>query len=212
MGAGRAIVSHSAATHGASWAFARTGVQRGRTRDSVVSRGHPLGAVIGVVCLYEYQSASDLFEAAREAAEDAERIGRDLGRAAAACGLRGHAPTGTPGGRGGASDPMAPVDRFLDQEARTRRRLEEDYALIDLACGVIYGRGQDGRGGVCALLGPATADALWWRYCGGVSWAAVSRHVGMSERWCIEATAAALDVVDGYGWQRVAEGVGTAET
>ena len=127
-----------------------------------------------MVCLYEYQSASDLFETAREAAADAERIGRDLGRAAAACGLRGHAPTGTPGGRGGASDPMAPVDRFLDQEART-------------------------------------ADALWWRYCGGVSWAAVSRHVGMSERWCIEATAAAMDVVDGYGWRRVADGIGDAE-
>lgn len=167
--------------------------------------------MIGVVRLYEYQSASDLFEAAREAAADAERIGRDLGRAASACGLRGHAPTGAPGGRGGASDPMAPVDRFLDQEERTRRRLEDDYALIDLACGVIYGTGQDGRGGVCALLGPATADALWWRYCGGVSWAAVSRRVGMSERWCIEATQAALDVVDGYGWRRVADGVGDAE-
>ena len=180
-------------------------------RDSVVSRGHPLGAVIGVVYLYEYQSASDLFEAAREAAADAERIGRDLGRAAAACGLRGRPTAGGTGGHGSVSDPMAPVDRFLDQEARTRRRLEEDYALIDLACGVIYGRDQDGRGGVCALLGPATADALWWRYCGGVSWAAVSRHVGMSERWCIEATAAAMDVVDGYGWRRVADGIGDAE-
>lgn len=204
-------MSHSAATHVAPWAFARTCVTRGRTLGPVVSRWHPVGAVIGVVRLYEYQSASDLFEAAREAAADAERIGRDLGRAAAACGLRGHAPTGAPGGRGSASDPMAPVDRFLDQEARTRRRLDEDYALIDLACGVIYGTGQDGRGGVCALLGPATADALWWRYCGGAPWASVARHVGMSERWCISATAAALDVVDGYGWRRVAGGMGDAE-
>lgn len=159
-----------------------------------------------MLSLFDYATARDLFDAARDAALDADRIGGSLRRAEAACGLRGHAPTGAPGGRGGVSDPMAPVDRLVDQEERTRRRLDEDYALIDLACGVIYGTGQDGRGGVCALLGPATADALWWRYCGGVSWAAVSRHVGMSERWCIEATAAAMDVVDGYGWRRVADG------
>lgn len=161
--------------------------------------------------LFDYVMARDLFDAARDAALDADRIGGSLRRAEAACGLRGHAPTGLPGGRGGVHDPMAPVDRLVDQEERTRRRLEEDYELIDLACGVIYGTGQDGRGGVCALLGPATADALWWRYCGGAPWASVARHVGMSERWCVSAAAAALDVVDGYGWRRVADGVGTAE-
>lgn len=33
----------------------------------------------------------------------------------------------------------------------------------------------------------------------------------MSERWCIEATAAAMAAVDGYGWRRVADGIEDAE-
>ncbi len=68
--------------------------------------------------MFDYATARDLFDAARDAALDADRIGSSLRRAEAACGLRGHAPTGLPGGRGGTHDPMAPVDR---REAADRR-------------------------------------------------------------------------------------------
>ena len=105
---------------------------------------------------------------------------------------------------------MRATDRRMDYEARCRRRLEEDYELIDVACDVIYGSDQS-TGGVGAVLGSAYADALWWRYCAGATWPEVADGCGMSERWCRDAVGVAMDVIDSYGLSRMAEGRGLAE-
>lgn len=92
-----------------------------------------------------------------------------------------------------------------------RRRLEEDYALIDRGCSVIYGSDQTGMGGVDALLGSATADTMWWRFCDGAGWNKVAREVGRSESWCRLAVETALDVCDQYGMDAMTQGLGIAE-
>lgn len=162
-----------------------------------------------MVCLYEYQSAGDLFEAAREAAKDADRISRTLARMESREGL--HAQSYQPSVRGGDHDVRATTDARLDYERRVRRRREEDYALIDLACSVIYGSDQTGSGGVAALMGADYADALWWRFCAAETWEAVAAGTGMSERWCQQAVPYAFDVIDSYGIRRVIDGLGIAE-
>ena len=110
---------------------------------------------------------------------------------------------------GGDRDVMEPTDRRIDYEERCRRR-DEDYALIDCACEVIYGRDQC-SGGIDAILGSAYADALWWRYCAAATWPEVAGGVGMSERFCRVAVRVALDTIDAYGLDRVATGLGLAE-
>ena len=156
-----------------------------------------------------YQSARDLFEATREAARDADRISRTIARMESREGL--HAQSYQPSVRGGDHDASAATDARIDYEGRVRRRRDEDYALIDLACSVIYGADQVGSGGVSALLGPSYADALWWRYCAAATWPEVAAGTGMSERWCQQAVSLALDVVDAHGIERMVSGLGFAE-
>ena len=55
-------------------------------------------------------------------------------------------------------------------------------------------------------MGSAYADALWWRYCAGATWADVARGCRMSERWCRRAVETALETIDAFGMRRVAEG------
>lgn len=158
---------------------------------------------------YSYQSARALFGDVRGAALDAERVSRTVSSLEAREGVRaqGYGPRG----RGGGRDPMGATDERIDYESRVRRRLEGDYALIDAGSAVAYGADQMGSGGVEALLGPAYADVLWWRYCAAATWDRVAREVGMSKRWCQDASEAALDAVDAYGVWRMLAGVGTAE-
>lgn len=157
---------------------------------------------------YSYASARDFFEAVRDASMDAERTRRTIRRMESREGL--HAQSYGPRPRGGTHDTMARTDERMDYEERCRRRVDEDYELIDEACDVIYGADQS-TGGVGALLGPAYADALWWRYCAAATWREVAAGVGMSERWCVGAVKAALDMVDSYGIGRMASGTGVAE-
>lgn len=158
----------------------------------------------------DYSCARDLLEAARDAAREAERTRRVLSGMEGREGVR--AQSYEPHGRSGhRTDVMAAVDERLDYEERMRRRVNEDYALVDLACNVIYGRDDQMTGGVCALLGSAYADALWWRYCAGATWADVARGCRMSERWCRRAVETALETIDAFGMRRVAERRGTAE-
>ena len=158
----------------------------------------------------EWAHARDLMEAARQASMEAERARRSLARMEAREGPR--SPSLDLHGTGGVSaDPMGATDSRMDWEARMRGRLTADYALVDLACDVIYGSDQTGSGGVCSLLGSAYADCLWWRYCAAATWPEVAERCGMSERWCRDAVAVACDAVDAYGVGRVIRGLGLAE-
>lgn len=158
----------------------------------------------------EYADARDFFDAVRRAAVDAERIGRRLERMAAREGVRAQGYEAQ--GRGTRSDVNgtdATVGR-MDWEGRIAARREQDYALIDSACAVIYGNDQTGMGGIASLLGSAAADAVWWRFCGAAQWREVAQRVEMSERWCRDQVAAAMDVCDAYGMEAMRCGLGVA--
>ncbi len=158
----------------------------------------------------EYAGAADFFAAARRAALDAERLRRQLERMEAREGVRaqGYEAQGR-GTRADVNGTDATVSR-MDWEGRARERVREDYALIDAASAVVYGDSQDGLGGIDALMGPAVADAVWWRFCGAAQWREVAQRVEMSERWCREQVAAAMDVCDAYGMEAMRRGLGVA--
>lgn len=158
----------------------------------------------------EYARAADFFDAVRRAALDAERVTRRLAQMEAREGVRAQSYEAQ--GRGTRSDVNgtdATVGR-MDWEGRIAARREQDYALIDSACAVIYGNDQTGMGGIASLLGSAAADAVWWRFCGAAQWREVAQRVEMSERWCREQVAAAMDVCDAYGMEAMRRGLGVA--
>lgn len=157
----------------------------------------------------DYATARDLFEAARVAARDADEIMRKLALLESACSVRAQSYQQRIS-VGSQRDVMAPVDRYVEQEGRYARRLDEDNHLISVASAVLYG-GADHTGGIASLLGGAYADVMWWRYCAGASWAEVARQCDRSERWCRDAVPVALDTAESYGWRRVVDGIGTAE-
>ena len=141
--------------------------------------------------------ARDFFESVRAAAQDAERTSHTLLR------MQGRElPRGmgtTPGNGGGTPDVMRPSDAVMDYEAMVRRRVQRDWDLIDEACCVIYGVEQDGTAGVNALLGSATADALWWRYCAAVKWQEVADKLDLSKNHCQHLCNVAFDMIDSLG-------------
>lgn len=157
---------------------------------------------------YQCTCARDFFASVRDAARDADRTTGIIRSMEAREGVR--AQTYGPRGRGGVRDAMAATDARMDFEERYRRRLDEDYELIDRACDVIYGADQS-TGGVGAILGAAYADALWWRFCAAATWPDVAEGTGMSVRWCKDAVGVAMDVVDSYGLERMSKGLGLAE-
>ena len=159
---------------------------------------------------HRYESARDLFEAARNAAQENDRTRRMLVAMEEQEGLRG-AGTGARVASGSIGDPMSRVDARVDREAAWHRRIEENCELIDLANAVIYGRWYDGEGGVDALLTSAHADVLWWYYLAREPWLRVGEKVGYSEQWCRQMRDEAFDMIDSYGLQQVIDGLGLAE-
>lgn len=159
--------------------------------------------------LADYQSAREFFSAVRDASVEAERTRRTIMRMEAREGVRAQ---GYESGvsDGGERDRMAPTDARMDFEARMAERIDEDYALIDLAVGVLYGS-ETGKGGLDALMGSAVADCLSFRYVDARPWSEVSALTGYSERQCRRLCEVGLDQVDAYGWSRVLDGVGMAE-
>ena len=156
-----------------------------------------------------YADARELFSAVRDASAEADRTLRTLRRMEAAEGVR--AQGYEPRVRGGGTDPtgMARVDARIDYEGRMRRRVEEDYELIDLGTQLIYGR-ESGKGGVDALLGSQYADAMWWRFCAAESWPVVAGQVGYSEAQARRLVDAGLDSVDFFGLSNCMGGDGVA--
>lgn len=159
--------------------------------------------------LFENQSARDFFDSVRHAAMEVARTERQLARMEASEGVR--AQGYTPMGKGSRTDVngTSATDARIDYEGMMRKRLEEDRALIDGACSILYG--PDSRGGVAGLLGSATADAMWWRYCAAESWYKAadmaSASVATVKRWCD----VAFDMIDAAGFDAVRCGEGLAE-
>ena len=154
-----------------------------------------------------YRTAREFFEAAREAARDARRIGRQLDgmeRRALALGGGGFEPRvrSTPDPDRIGRD----VAAMLDNESILRERQEADYALIDAACAVLYG--PDRRSGLYALVG-WPADAIWNHYLALRTWEDTADLMGYSTRHVQTCVAAALDVADANGqmWTELGEGM-----
>lgn len=154
-----------------------------------------------------YASARDFFDAAREAARDADRIARQLDgmeRRALALGGGGFEPrvrsTPDPDRTGRA------VAALLDNEAVLRQRQESDYALIDAACELLYGA--DRRSGLYALVG-WPADAIFHHYLALRTWDEVAEMMGYSVRHVQTCVASALDYADSNGqmWTELGEGM-----
>ena len=77
---------------------------------------------------YKFNSARDLFEAARDARVEERRTMRTIGEMRAREGLRARA-CGAGGGRQ-QTDSMRATDQRIDYERACRRRVEEDRALL----------------------------------------------------------------------------------
>ena len=154
-----------------------------------------------------FSDAREMFAAAREAALDMERARRQLEMLEG--GGRGRAD-GPKVRAGSIADPMRRVDGIIDRSRVLEARIETDAELVDYACSVLYGREQDGRGGVCVLCSPLHADVLWWRYPGAATWEQVGMAVGYSRTRCKELAAEALDLCDAYGPDAVLDGRGLA--
>lgn len=159
----------------------------------------------------DYRDARDFFESVREASREAERTRLTLLQMEAREGVRAQ----TYAERvsvGGERDRMAQTDARMDYEERMRERIEEDYALLDLACKVLYGE-ESGKGGLDALMGSAVADCMSFRYVDARPWPEVAALLGYS-RWSRRSLRdlcqQGFDAIDFFGWDNVLGGVGDA--
>ena len=159
--------------------------------------------------LTAYVRAEDFFESVREASREAERTRLTLLQMEAREGVRAQGYEAQ-GRSGHASDLAAATDARLDYEGRMRERIEEDYALIDLACRVLYGEGS-GKGGVDALMGSAVADVMSFRYVDARPWGEVAALTGYSRSQCKRLCRQGMDAVDFFGWANCLGGEGVAE-
>lgn len=157
----------------------------------------------------QYQTARELFEAAREAARDAERIRLQLASMEARATHVG----------GGGFEPRvrstpdpdrmgATVAALADHGGMLERRQAEDYRLIDAACRVLYG--PDNRGGLYALVG-WPADAIYHHYLALRTWDETAAMMAYSKRYVIERVTWALELADANGQMWTELGVGLAE-
>lgn len=160
--------------------------------------------------LFAFSCARELFEAAAEASRDAERIRNQLEEAEQ---RTLSSDSSTVGYRvSGSRDPdgrmVSAVSSKMELEDALRERQERDYALIDLACHVLYGT--DSTAGLWALVG-WRADALAQRYLNGLTWAQVGDLMGYSESHVWQQAQVALEVCDANGVMWTIMGRGGAE-
>lgn len=147
---------------------------------------------------WHFRDARELFESAREASRDAERIHTQLQhmeQRSQSLGGGGFEPRvrSTP-------DPQRMEARsvaHMDMEERLRERQEQDYALIDLACCVLYGR--DSETGLSVLVPAWWCDALWWHYLDDATWERTADAVHYSAQRCKQVRSIAFDIIDSWG-------------
>jgi len=156
-----------------------------------------------------FESARDLFEAARDAARDAARVSRELAE------MEGRAESLGSGGFGprvrstGEPDRMAGrVAAMVDRKAMLEARQAEDERIIDAACRILYG--DDNDAGLWALVG-WRADAIFHHFIALRTWAATADLLGYSERHVLEQVAWAFEMADSNGDIRTRRGQGMAE-
>ena len=156
-----------------------------------------------------YQTAREFFEAAREAARDADRIRLQLAAMDARIESLG----------GGGFEPRVRstpdpdrmglrVSALIDHGGMLERRQAEDYRLIDAACRILYG--PDDRGGLYALVG-WPADAIYHHYLALRTWDETARLMGYSVQHVRRQVAWALDLADANGqmWTELGGGMAT---
>lgn len=155
-----------------------------------------------------YATAKDLFEAARDAVRERAAASAQLEHMRARR-MLGSKPVGWSGGaqRRDVNGTSASND-LVDFEAMMRGRLAEDERLLDFAARVAYG--EDGRGGVAALLGTGYADVLFWRYLNAETWVACGNMCHVAPATAKRRAMCALDAVDAVGIERAIDGQGIA--
>lgn len=158
-----------------------------------------------------YQSARDLFEAARQASRDALRISDELHELDARATSVG-SPSLEPRSRGARPcDRMAgKVATLIDRGRVLEARLDEDYHLIDTACSILYGA--DGISDGLASIAPTWwADAIYHHYLSLRTWEETAALIGYSLRHVYECVRTAFEIMDAHGMAATVEGHGMAE-
>lgn len=156
-----------------------------------------------------YATAREMFEAAREAALDAERVRRQLESMESASvsvggqGFEGRVRSTPDPDRIGRA-----VAAAVDHESVLIQRQDADYALIDAACKVLYGA--DNRSGLHALVG-WPADAIYHHYLALRTWEETAQMMGYSVSHVKHSVSVALDMADANGQMWTELGVGLAE-
>lgn len=159
----------------------------------------------------DYTCAREFFAAVRDASLEAERTRLTLMRMEAREGVRAQSYE-SHGRSGHRADDKAQTDARIDYESRMAERVESDYALLDLACALLYGR-ETGKGGLDALMGSAVADCISFRFVDARPWKEVAALMGYSHaswRSLRDMCQQGFDAIDSLGWERAIEGVGDA--
>ena len=147
---------------------------------------------------WRFAAARELFEAARDASHDMDRVGsqlqelRDRTNHVGGGAMEPHA-VGTP-------NPHAAQERMnaaMDREAKLERRMAEDEETMDVARDVLYGT--DRATGLSSLVPAWWCDVLWWRYLDHAKWPEVAKAVDYSEQRCRQVAELAFDTIDAWG-------------
>ena len=159
---------------------------------------------------FNFESSRELFEAASDAVRDAEACRRQLDALE-----EGALSVGSPSldarVSGGDHDRIGrTVANLVDREKELDARMEQDYALIDAATCVLYGRDQMSDGLAC-LMPPWVADAIWQHFLALHTWDYVSELMGYCKSQVIRTVRAAFEVMDAHGMAATVEGRGIAE-
>lgn len=159
---------------------------------------------------YHFASARDLFEAARDAAKDAETCRNQLASIERRA-LRVASPSFEVRVSGGDHDRIGTdVAARVDRETELQAQIDADYDLIDAACMVLYGR--DGMSdGLASIAPPWWADAIYHHYLALRPWVEVADLMGCGTRHVQHCVSAAFDLMDANGMAATVEGRGDAE-